>query len=92
MIHNKFKFKIEFLGIKLKDNIVIIDEAHNLLEALADMYSAQISGHQLIYAHSQLTEYKNKYETRFNAQNLLSINQILFIIKKFIRILGKLTH
>lgn len=76
-------------GIKLKNNVIIIDEAHNLLEALADMYSAQITGHQVIHAHSQLTEYRNKYRTRFSAPNLLSINQLIFIVGKFIRILGK---
>lgn len=79
---------MDISGIKLKNNIVIIDEAHNLLEALAEMYSALISGHQLIHAHSQLTEYRNRYRSKFSAVNLLNINQILFIIGKLIRILG----
>lgn len=79
----------EASGIKLKNNVVIIDEAHNLLEALVDMHSAQITGHQLLHAHSQLLEYRNRYSTKFTAQNLLYINQILFIVGKLIKLLGK---
>lgn len=78
----------EASGIKLKNNVVIIDEAHNLLEALVDMHSSQITGHQLLHAHNQLTEYRNRYRTKFSAQNLLYINQLLYIVGKLINILG----
>lgn len=61
-----------------------------MLEALADMHSAHINGHQLLHAQSQLTEYRNKYKTKFSAQNLLYINQLIFIVGKLIKMLGKL--
>lgn len=32
----------ESLGIKLEGNIVIIDEAHNLIEAINNMYSVEL--------------------------------------------------
>lgn len=32
----------ESLGIKLEGNIVIIDEAHNLIEAINNMYSIEL--------------------------------------------------
>lgn len=89
--HILFIYLQYVLGIKIKNSIVIIDEAHNLLEALADMYSALVNGHQLVHAYSQLTEYRNKYRTRFSAQNLLYINQLLFILSRLIKMLGKNT-
>ena len=34
----------EAVGIKLKGNVVIIDEAHNLLDTISNVYSVQIKG------------------------------------------------
>ena len=79
----------ESSGLKLKNNIVIIDEAHNLLEALAQMHSSEINYVQLQQSYKQLTAYKQRYSKRFAAQNLLCINQILFITSSLIRLLDK---
>ncbi|KAJ8975064.1 hypothetical protein NQ317_005781 [Molorchus minor] len=78
-------------GIQLKNNIVIIDEAHNLLESLAQMYSSDLSFNQLYHALHQVKCYKNKYSTRFSAPNLLSINQLIFVINKLLQVLEKNT-
>ena len=37
----------ESSGIKLKGNIVIIDEAHNLIETIGNIYSVEITGSQV---------------------------------------------
>lgn len=34
--------------IKIKNNIVIIDEAHNLLDAIGNMHSSHVTGNQVI--------------------------------------------
>ncbi|XP_066446995.1 ATP-dependent DNA helicase DDX11 isoform X3 [Eleutherodactylus coqui] len=34
-------------GIKLKDQVVIIDEAHNLIDTITGMYSSQVTGAQV---------------------------------------------
>jgi chromosome transmission fidelity protein 1 len=38
----------ESVGIKLKNSVVIIDEAHNLLDTIAHIHSSEIRGDQLI--------------------------------------------
>ncbi|XP_077196078.1 ATP-dependent DNA helicase DDX11 isoform X2 [Paroedura picta] len=70
-------------GIKLKDQVVIIDEAHNLIDTITCIYSAQ-----LCCAHSQLSQYMEKYRKRLKAKNLMYIKQILFLLEKFVTVLG----
>ncbi|KAK9511713.1 hypothetical protein O3M35_000321 [Rhynocoris fuscipes] len=77
----------EASGLKLKNSVVIIDEAHNLLETVSHIHSSQITGQELILAHSQLSLYKDRYLNKFSAVNLLYLNQVLHIIKAFIRVL-----
>lgn len=39
-------------GIRVKDNIVIVDEAHNLMETITGIHSVEISGAQVCwYSH-----------------------------------------
>ena len=42
------------MGISLKGNVVIIDEAHNLLDTISNIHSAQITGTQVLSVLSQL--------------------------------------
>ncbi|XP_023304676.2 ATP-dependent DNA helicase DDX11 [Lucilia cuprina] len=74
-------------GIDLKGSIVIIDEAHNLLDTISQMHSCELSLQQLQTAQQQILAYKMKYASRFNSSNLLSINQLLFVIKRLIKLL-----
>ncbi|KAJ7329162.1 hypothetical protein JRQ81_015336 [Phrynocephalus forsythii] len=68
-------------GIKLKDQVVIIDEAHNLIDTITGLYSAQVSG-------SQLSQYMERYRKRLKAKNLMYVKQILFLLEKFVAVLG----
>ncbi|KKY21951.1 putative imidazole glycerol phosphate synthase hishf [Diplodia seriata] len=45
----------EALDINMKDHIVIIDEAHNLMDAISGIYSVSVSLTQLQRSRSQLT-------------------------------------
>ncbi|KAJ9588736.1 hypothetical protein L9F63_017971 [Diploptera punctata] len=75
-------------GIDLTDGVVIIDEAHNLLDTIGHIHSSEVSGHQLTHAYSQLIQYRDKYRSRFSASNLLYLGQIIFIVGKLIGMLG----
>lgn len=78
----------ESCGIKVKDNIIIIDEAHNLLETINNIHSVEVTGAQMCRAHSQLSQYEQRYRNRLKAKNLMYINQILFILSRFVNYIG----
>ncbi|KAF2979751.1 hypothetical protein EK904_012775, partial [Melospiza melodia maxima] len=75
-------------GIKLKDQVVIIDEAHNLIDTITCIHSAEVSGSQLCCAHSQLSQYMERYRKRLKAKNLMYIKQILYLLEQFVAMLG----
>ncbi|NWH31690.1 DDX11 helicase, partial [Chloropsis hardwickii] len=75
-------------GIKLKDQVVIIDEAHNLTDTITCIHSAEVSGSQLCCAHSQLSQYMERYRKRLKAKNLMYIKQILYLLEQFVAMLG----
>ncbi|CAH1268165.1 DDX11 [Branchiostoma lanceolatum] len=78
----------EVTGIKLEGNVVIIDEAHNLVDTITGIHSVEITGGQIARAYSQLTQYAQRYKSRLLAKNLRYIKQILHVLKHFIMCLG----
>lgn len=49
------------LGIVLKNNILIVDEAHNLLEAIERMHSVTVTGRNILHCFNQLSQYQKRY-------------------------------
>lgn len=89
LLHKKTR---EQLDINIKDSIVIIDEAHNLLDTIASIHSAEISADQLQHVHQQLTAYKTKYFDRFSTKNLLRLNQLISIANRFVKFILSVTE
>ncbi|KUF97131.1 Drug/Metabolite Transporter (DMT) Superfamily [Phytophthora nicotianae] len=82
----------ETLGIALKDNIVIFDEAHNIIDAINNTYKVEITSKRLVVARRTLWSYFSKYEKRFKGKNAFYIKQLLSILEsltKFLRQLSK---
>ncbi|XP_015998183.2 ATP-dependent DNA helicase DDX11 isoform X2 [Rousettus aegyptiacus] len=75
-------------GIRLQGQVVIIDEAHNLIDTITSIHSAEVSGSQLCQAHSQLLQYMERYRKRLKARNLMYIRQILYVLEKLVTVLG----
>uniref|UniRef100_A0A667YSY2 ATP-dependent DNA helicase DDX11 n=1 Tax=Myripristis murdjan TaxID=586833 RepID=A0A667YSY2_9TELE len=76
-------------GVQLKGQVVlIIDEAHNLSDTLSCIHSTELSGVELCRAHSQLTQYSERYKSRLKAKNLMYVKQILFVLEGLVRALG----
>ncbi|KAI5073385.1 hypothetical protein GOP47_0011398 [Adiantum capillus-veneris] len=71
----------EATGLKLKGCVVVIDEAHNLVDSISSMYSCQISGIQLKQVLSLLTTYLSKFRERLGAGNRRYIQTLLLLIE-----------
>ncbi|BEJ04923.1 hypothetical protein CcaverHIS641_0207400 [Cutaneotrichosporon cavernicola] len=71
----------EALGIDLTDQIVIIDEAHNLIDTVLGIYSASLPASHINSAASQLTQYLHRFRTRLKPRHSLMIQQTLTVLR-----------
>lgn len=78
----------EMCKINLKDSVVVIDEAHNLLDMIESIHSCQVSADSVYHCYNQIQNYKTKFLSKFNAHNLLHINQIVYLLKMFLSALN----
>lgn len=74
-------------GLDLRGSIVIIDEGHNLIDTISNIYSNEVSLNQLRQAAQQLVAYKKRYFSRFSTRNLLHLNQLIFITTRLVKML-----
>nr|XP_049694720.1 ATP-dependent DNA helicase DDX11 isoform X1 [Helicoverpa armigera] len=72
------------ISLKLQNNILILDEAHGLTAALENAHSAPVTVKQLSSVKTFLQFYINKYRARLSSKNLLTLNQISFIVGKLL--------
>lgn len=70
----------EALSLDLKNHVIIIDEAHNLMDALAGIYSVEITLCQLTKARSQLGAYLQRFRKRLKGRNRVYVAQTVRII------------
>ncbi|KAI9252292.1 helicase C-terminal domain-containing protein [Phascolomyces articulosus] len=75
------------LGISLKNSVVIIDEAHNLIETITTIHTITMTLQQTRMAFSQLVQYVQRYKNRLHVKNMAYIRQILSIVKALIKLL-----
>ncbi|KAK0187881.1 helicase C-terminal domain-containing protein [Armillaria mellea] len=67
----------EALGIDLKDQIVIIDEAHNLIPTLLALSTHKLSLSTLETSYKQVCIYVSKFRNRLSPVNLLHLKRLV---------------
>jgi chromosome transmission fidelity protein 1 len=72
----------EALGIDLTGHIVIIDEAHNIIDAISALHSTTLSSTQIARGKAQLEGYLAKFSTRLSGRNKMFIKQILALLRQ----------
>ncbi|KAJ5780899.1 hypothetical protein N7457_006059 [Penicillium paradoxum] len=70
----------EALNLSVKGHIVIIDEAHNLMDAITGIHSVAVSLSQLQTAIGQLTTYARKFKNRLKGKNRNYIAQVIRLV------------
>ena len=70
----------EALEISLKGHIVIIDEAHNLIDAISNIHSVVVTQTQLERCRAQLGIYLRKFRNRLKGKNRVYVTQVVRLI------------
>ena len=77
------------LDISLKGHVVVIDEAHNLINAIEGIYSAHITGTLLKRARESLMVYLQKFRNRLKGTNRVYVTQVIRIINSLLEAIGR---
>jgi chromosome transmission fidelity protein 1 len=74
----------EALGVSLDDHIVIIDEAHNLMDSICGIYSCEITLSQLQQGREQLILYLQRFRNKLKGKNRIYVTQIIRLLDSLI--------
>ena len=61
--------------------MVVVDEAHNLIDTLNEMHTVTASARQLSEASAQLAQYAERYQARLKPTNRMFIQQLLYVVR-----------
>ena len=78
----------ESLDIDLKNNIVILDEAHNVVNAINAIHSVELKLSSISQALAQLTQYLNRHKTGLGADDSALVQKIVLALKCLIKYLS----
>ena len=82
----------ESMGIRLKGNVVIFDEAHNLIEAVNHANSAEVSKKALDLASEAASAYLNRFQSVLAGRNLYYVQLLCSVVQKLPSLLGTLAR
>ncbi|MCJ1427110.1 ATP-dependent DNA helicase chl1 [Sticta canariensis] len=74
------KFAREALEISLKGHVIIIDEAHNLMDAISNIYSIVVTQSQVNRCRHQLRVYLQKFRNQLKGKNRVYITQVVRLL------------
>ena len=75
------------IGLSLQGSLVLVDEAHNLPEALRALHSSQLSLPVIQAAMQQLTRYTQTYSQRLAGRNLMYLGNLKKLLQAFAKYL-----
>ena len=75
----------EAVGLCLSQCLVLVDEAHNLPEAIRSLHSCRLSLSVAIAAVDQLSAYTQRYADRLAGRNLFYLGQVRKCLNAFIK-------
>ena len=77
------------LGIEVKDSILIIDEAHNLAEAINQLHGCELMLGELVMMNDAVGKYLSKYRSRLSVNSLLRIEQLKRILTSMVAVFNQ---
>ncbi|XWW99862.1 hypothetical protein V2A60_007876 [Cordyceps javanica] len=64
------------LGIKLEGNVVIVDEAHNIMDAISNVYAAELKLSDLRRCREMLGVYVRKFGKKLKGVNRVNVGRV----------------
>lgn len=74
------------LGLTLDDNVVVFDEAHNILEAINSTRSSTLQLSEIECVRVVIKSYLDTYRERLSPRNLVLVKQVAHLAASFARI------
>ncbi|OLY83698.1 ATP-dependent RNA helicase chl1 [Smittium mucronatum] len=71
----------ESLSLDLSNSIVIIDEAHNLIDSICSVHGSSLTWDTNCFALELVKKYFDKYWSRLSGQNVIFIRQLIKLLK-----------
>jgi chromosome transmission fidelity protein 1 len=71
------------IGLSLQECLVLVDEAHNLPEALRQLHSSALTLPVIEAAQKQLQMYFATYRHRLRGENIMNIGNLIKVLKAF---------
>ena len=83
----------EALGVSVKGHVVIVDEAHNLMDAIAGIYGITVSLSQLKRSRAQIGQYLQRFRNKLKDKNRVYVAQVVRLIDSLAQFLdGKVNQ
>ena len=79
------------MDISLRGHVVIIDEAHNLMDAVSNMHSVIISLSQLERSRAQLGVYLQRFRNKLKGKNRAYVTQVVRLIDSLVTYMKEIT-
>lgn len=76
------------VGIKLKNRVVIFDEAHNVIDTINQLHSAEVTDSQFTIGQTAIESYLSRFRTLLHGKNLYYINVLHITIKRLLHFLS----
>ncbi|KAL4919114.1 helicase C-terminal domain-containing protein [Aspergillus aurantiobrunneus] len=70
----------EALNLSVKGHVIVIDEAHNLMDAISNIHSVTVTLSQLQTSIFQLTTYARKFKSRLKGKNRSYVAQVIRLV------------
>ncbi|CAG9464272.1 unnamed protein product [Pedinophyceae sp. YPF-701] len=74
----------EALGLRVAGSVVILDEAHNIVDAVNGAYSATVTAKQLAATMAHLAGYLSKFSSRLSPSNLKYLRTMELVAGKLL--------
>ncbi|KAI9594752.1 helicase C-terminal domain-containing protein [Syncephalis fuscata] len=80
------------LGISLEGHVVIVDEAHNLVDTLTQIHTVTLTHLQIEATQRHLSTYLTRYKDRLSSSNATRVRELLVVINALISFTRRYQH